>query len=299
MFTWDRDLLIFGLTMPDLRGMFAIGQFVLHPRRDVGKYLAGYPDDDVEHVVASGAVLGTYAGASPSDDDWGLPPWDEVLLPLRLWKPGWMVAIPVLQAVHSEGMTAYSELRLPWAQTWAEPMTYTLLKKDLNAIRHIRHQLDVIPMKRFAVALRRFSRSYDYSFTDKVDDCWVDLVIALESITSRGGEGIGQSMAFRTALLLGHTIDERKNIEKKIKGFYDHRSRIVHGDLGNDKLDEQRFMNLEDLRSFVRNTIKMTMSLFPNDAFAQAKTLGEAIDLFLYKEVQHSRQKDTRDLNSR
>ena len=40
-------------------------------------------------------------------------------------------------------------------------------------------------------------------------------------------------------------------------------------------------------------SLEFSMSLSPNDTFTEANTLAEAIDLFLYREVQHSGQKHT------
>ena len=148
-----------------------------------------------------------------------------------------------------------------FGQIWAEPMSYELNANSVPKIQGIYDDLIKLPTGYLELALRRFSRSYqyyihsEYAGLSELDDCLVDLVIALESITSRGGDSIRQSMALRTALLVGKSLETRKKVEEVVKTFYDQRSQILHG-TGEDKIpeknQEERFRALEDLRDLTR-----------------------------------------------
>ncbi|MBP1844739.1 hypothetical protein J2046_003006 [Rhizobium petrolearium] len=77
-----------------------------------------------------------------------------------------------------------------------------------------------VPLTRLNMARRRHSAG------DKaLDGC-----ICLESLLSGDGRGdLTHRVSLRTALLLGKTLDERRNIVKSIKKFYELRSAVVHG----------------------------------------------------------------------
>ena len=132
------------------------------------------------------------------------------------------------------------------------------------------------------VAIKRFNRSYEYWAKDEIDDCFADLVIALESLSSRGGDGIIQSMKLRIPLFLGNKYLDRKRLEKAIGTYYDHRSNILHGGKINQKKREERADLLENLRELVRNIIIGCIELLEVTQKPE-KTMAETIDAHLYE----------------
>lgn len=71
---------------------------------------------------------------------------------------------------------------------------------------------------------------------DNIDEQFVALAIALESLLVSdeginpkvGWGGITQQLAERVAFLLGHDYESRVNLERRVKGLYGMRSKIVH-----------------------------------------------------------------------
>ena len=119
-----------------------------------------------------------------------------------------------------------------------------------------------------------------------------DLVIALEGITSKGGDSIRQSVALRTALLIGDTLVEKTEIEKQVKDFYNYRSQIVHGGTKPELSDKQHskfFMSVEEFRHTVRRVICKSITIV-NKHSLQLKsikgipeTITHALDLYFFE----------------
>lgn len=299
MFFNPRDLLIFGLVTRGLRKPFAIGDLTVYPKYDLRSYLSGYDPDDVEFIIDSDTKYACYAPDASSEPHLFSPiVQDHCLIPFRLFKPGWLSAIPVMPVTRFGGMEMRSELgslKQLFGQVWAEPVHYEIGKADIRPIQAIYRKLAAMPKGYTELAIRRFSRSYEYYYHSKyagaseLDDCVVDLVIALESITSRRGERVRRGITRRTVLLLGKGLseEERKDLERRVKGFYDHRCNIVHGedrDVISEVDYEERFNNAEDLRALVRDSLNACIELLNKPGLqvykspGKRKTLAEIID---------------------
>lgn len=298
---YSNNLLIFGLRIKQIHDPVQVGNLLVHPNFNLRDYLKGYANDDIEFIVQSGAVFAIYQPVSESRPHLFSPlVEDDGLAHFRLFKPGWLSALnvsPVSKTQDTEIRVSLGPLQQIFGQIWSEPMSYELNKNNVPRIQRIYDDLTLIPSGYLELALRRFSRSYgyythnEYAGISELDDCLVDLVIALESITSKGGDSIQQSMALRTALLIGKSFDERRRVEHLVKKFYGHRSQILHGterDKISDKKQEERFLMLEDLRDLTRRVINATVAVLKQYA-AQASgvtqppdTSAEIIDDYLF-----------------
>lgn len=304
IFETNTDLLIFGLRTKDIRKPFRVGSLVVSPDFDLRSYLAGYNYDDIQVITDSEVIYAQYQPNLGSRIPLFSPkPEDDGLIPFRLFKPGWLSAINVMPVIKTSDIEIRGELgslEQIFGQNWAEPMNYEVSRDDIPRLQRIYHDLEVVPAGYLELALRRFSHSYEYyshseyAGLSELDDCLVDLVIALESITSRGGDSIRQSMALRTALLLGNTLDKPKDVEQTVKRFYDHRSAILHGsqrDTISEKDQQERFIGMEALRDLVRKAINASIGILKTFAAQSGgvseppKTVAEAIDYYLFDKL--------------
>lgn len=298
------DLLIFGMKLININEPFRIGSLILYPHFDIRSFLKGYNADDISFIIESNVVYAKYQPMPGLRTPLFTPILgDDGLIPFRLLKPGWLSALNVIPITKGSGIEMRGTLdpnNLIFGQIWAEPMVYKLTKVEAAKTQRIYDNLVAIPNGYLELAMRRFSRSYSYYIHNKyagiseLDDCLVDLVIALESITSRGGDSIRQSIALRIALLLENSLIERRKVEKSVKKFYDHRSAILHGsekDKISEKDHDERFLNLEDLRDLVRRTINAsivvlkTFTAEPNGTLKLPEIMAEIIDNFLYSNL--------------
>jgi hypothetical protein len=103
-----------------------------------------------------------------------------------------------------------------------------------------------------SVALRAFSSTYDGWPTDQ-DAQLLDCVTALEALLGAENE-IAFKLSFRIASILANTDEERSNLLKLLKDFYDTRSRVIHGD--NLKEKHQAVLpRVDELRTIVRRLL--------------------------------------------
>lgn len=282
MYITDR-LLIYGLEFKDISKPVKIGNLVIYPAYDIKRLLRGYDQDKVQAIIDAGAK---YAEVKVRSMTYEPHLFDYPVTALRLFKPGWIKVETVRPVMKSGGMVMWQELDFPAiGQNWADPMFYELSKGEIPKIDDLNQKLEALPRGYLDVALRRFNRSYDYWMYPHLDDCFVDLVIALESIASGGGDSIMQSMILRIPLLLGDKLGEGKELGRKIKRFYKHRSNILHGGETSDKEFEERFAILEELRALVRETIKSSIELLSmciSPSGKLPKGMAEVIDEYVY-----------------
>jgi hypothetical protein len=302
-------LLVFGLRLGKIGNPIRVGNLILYPKFNLSRYLRGYEPKDVKFIVESDVVFAKYQPISEQRPHLFSPQIeDDGLIHFRLFKPGWLAALHIIPITKKPGMEVrgrLGSLQEIFGQIWAEPMIYELDRSSVSKIRKIYNDLTMLPTGYLELALRRFSRSYgyythsEYVGISELDDCLVDLVIALESITSRGGDSIRQSMALRTALLVGKSLETRKKVEELVKKFYDQRSQILHGtekDKIPEKNQEERFLALEDLRDLTRKTINASIVVL-KEYIAQKgtapqlpKTLAEIIDSYLFDNLNVKRR---------
>jgi len=269
----NTDVLIFGLDTGRLEKEFLIGDLVVIPKFDLERYLHGYDEGDIGFIVDY-AKYGQFRPKSQSASLLFSPMVDDIcLIPFRLFKEGWLSAMPISPITNINGIEWRSELNITRhlsGQIWADSSTYKISKKEIGLIQEKYQQLISVPKGYLEMALRRFSRCYKYiqhshyAGASELDDYWVDLVIALESITSKDKESIKANMARRTALLAGKSEADREKIKAQVQGIYKQRCAIVHGDEKDEITDashEKRFMEAEALRKLVRDTINACIEL--------------------------------------
>jgi hypothetical protein len=304
------NLLIFGLRLKQIGNPIRIGNLILYPKFNLSRYLKGYEPTDVQFIVESDVVFARYQPISKHRTPLFSPQIeDDSLIHFRLFKPGWLTALNIIPVTRGRGMEirgSLGSLREIFGQIWAEPMSYELKANSVPKIQRIYDDLVTLPTGYLELALRRFSRSYgyythsEYAGLSELDDCLVDLVIALESITSRGGDSIRQSMALRTALLVGKSLETRKKAEELVKKFYDQRSQILHGaekDKIPEKNQKERFLALEDLRDLTRKTINASVVVLKEyiahkgTAPQLPKALAEIIDNYLFDNINVKRRR--------
>jgi len=283
-----NDLLVYNLEFKDIYRPFKIDGFQFYPGYDLGSVLKGYEEDHVRWVLEHDAKYACYRqDVEPDVGFFGLSDiyYTEVqrlITAFRLLKPGWIQVDHIMTNIRAKGMQVIKDLDPPPnEQPWANPMYYELWKREIPLIRNRYNKLKKMPLGYLDVAIKRFNRSYEYWTKNEIDDCFADLVIALESLTSRGGDGILQSMKLRIPLFLKNKYTDHKQLEKNIGKYYDHRSNILHGGKISQKKREERADLLENLRDLVRNTIIGCVELLevtPN----REKTMAETIDAHLH-----------------
>jgi hypothetical protein len=111
------------------------------------------------------------------------------------------------------------------------------------------------------LALRSFSDIYERRDQWRNDTQLVDAITAAEALLGTRAE-LAFTLAFRVAAMLGNDDDERVRIFESMKGYYDTRSRVVHG--GSELYNKQGQLkdkprsyleNQQDLRDYVRRLL--------------------------------------------
>ena len=141
------------------------------------------------------------------------------------------------------------------------------------------------------LALRAFMSTFD-RFPSAMDTKLVDAITALEAVLGSESE-IAFKLSFRVASLLAATDEQRATLLKTVKGFYDARSRIVHGGrLG--KKQSASLAAVDDLRDLVRRLLQ-SFVLFAADGarHVDKRFFAEDLDAAL---VDASRRDKLREL---
>ena len=112
------------------------------------------------------------------------------------------------------------------------------------------------------LALRAFMSTFD-RFPTAMDTKLVDAITALEAVLGSETE-IAFKLSFRIASLLGQTDEQRTMLLKAVKGFYDTRSRIVHGEHLRKKHSASLAV-VDDLRDMVRKLLRCFVAYFAID----------------------------------
>jgi hypothetical protein len=103
-----------------------------------------------------------------------------------------------------------------------------------------------------SVALRAFSSTYDRWPTAQ-DSQLLDCVTALEALLGAENE-IAFKLSFRVASILADTDEERRNLLKLLKDFYNTRSRVIHG--AHLQAKHQTFLQrVDELRNIVKRLL--------------------------------------------
>lgn len=294
---FKNDFLIYGLKPKDISNPFHIGNFTIYPKYDLSAHLKNYPPDKVRWAIEREAKYAYFqtninTGNQPSFlelPDLHFAQTKLFLAAFRLFKAGWIQVDSIVPNIRAYGIEIMPDIdEPPMEQCWADPVVYELSRSEIPYIRRIYNDLHRIDLNYLDIALKHFNRSYDYFIKDQLDDCFADLVIALESLTSRGGDGILQSMVLRISLLLCSKYKERKGLEHDLKKFYAHRSNILHGSKADEKKKRERLEIIEDLRALVRHVIISCIKVLTSiqSTGAMQETMAENIDIYLYNQLQ-------------
>ena len=180
--------------------------------------------------------------------------------------------MPIDPITRTNGLETRCELDITrhlFGQIWADGH-YELAESEISLIQGAYKKSSAVPKGYLEMAMRRFSRSYkyiqhnEYAGTSELDDYWVDLVISLESMTSKDERSLTENMARRAAILLANGRDERQEIKAKVRDIYRQRCSIVHGnekDMITDATHEKRFLDAEALRTLIRDMINSSIDL--------------------------------------
>lgn len=192
------------------------------------------------------------------------------LLALRLFKDGdiamgrmWLLR----PASFHLGLGGTSSTGFLASRTAVSGNEYTLDELELPSVRNL---YDTLLRYEGALedasvnlnlALRSFSDIYERRNLFRDDTRLVDAITAAEALLGTRAE-LTFRLAFRVAAILGNDDDERVRIFESMKGYYDTRSRVVHG--GSELYNRQgqlkdkpgRYLeNQQDLRDYVRRLL--------------------------------------------
>ena len=172
-----------------------------------------------------------------------------------------------LGGIHSNGTAAETlGSTYAWSPAYAERYTATYAELDALERRGYgsgRGNLDL--------ALRAFMSSYDRT-PSAPDIKLVDTVTALEAVLGDKAE-LAFKLAFRVASLLAATDDERAALLKQIRGYYDARSKVVHGSRIEAK-QRAALQSVDDLRHHARQVLRGMVH------FAATRAQGDEEELF-------------------
>ena len=159
----------------------------------------------------------------------------------------------------SGGITSFSELH----HYFSSP--YSLSNADDYKLREYEKnygKIDLDKAKALGLAIRRFLNA---NWRFNWEDILIDYMIALEALLSNTGQEINYRISLGVAVLLNEEPSDRQRTFKIMKGFYDLRSKIVHGSA--DKAD-RTLLNLkryfpegsplpeDTLREYIRKIIQ-------------------------------------------
>ena len=120
------------------------------------------------------------------------------------------------------------------------------------------------------IAIRRFNFAYN---RDRFEDRWVDHFISLESLFSKSSEQteVTHRISTRVSKALATTLEDKKEMRKKMKDWYGIRSKIVHGT--KVALKPKEVQEVEDV---VRKSLKLFME---NKDYADPTKIIDDLDL--------------------
>jgi Apea-like HEPN len=138
-----------------------------------------------------------------------------------------------------------------------------------------------------SVALRAFSSTYDRWPTAR-DSQLLDCVTALEALLGADNE-IAFKLSFRVASILADTDEERSNLLKLLKNFYNTRSRVIHG--ANLQAKHQTLLqSVDELRNIVKRLLVAFIRLGNTKPAEYGKNFWqEKLDALLVNTVERER----------
>jgi len=191
-----------------------------------------------------------------------------------------------------KGSVQYSAiLRYPkvWRTSWGSsghrraihgPL-YKLTNDDVKSLKAFWSKFKSLNIQNHPfldVAIRRFNFSYDRRLPE---DKLIDFITAFEALFLKGVEGeLSYRLALRCAYFLGKDEEERKKIFGTLRGAYDARSKIVHGEpilskSFNKILNKLNLKSLAELSMQVEEYLRKSIKMFLD--YLQSKSHDEII----------------------
>jgi hypothetical protein len=131
------------------------------------------------------------------------------------------------------------------------------------------------------IALKAFMGTYDRWPLDPASQL-VDAITALDALLIKSGESIRSNLASRVAGLVAATDEERVELTASMKGYYDARSAVVHGDQLKPR-HLQHISRIEDLRAIVRLLLRtfIGFAATPKRGWDKSAFRGKGLDTAL------------------
>ncbi|MBA7498369.1 hypothetical protein ES704_01104 [subsurface metagenome] len=141
---------------------------------------------------------------------------------------------------HTTRFLSYNKLR----PNGKNPEIYTLEKGEIRTFINFFNNFYKILLSKFDLAIEYFNKSYNEPYPR---DSFLDLMIVLENLYLKNiSQELSYRLSMRMAHILGKNKEERIHIYHLIKGAYNLRSKIVHGERS-IALDKQIFIELREL----------------------------------------------------
>lgn len=172
---------------------------------------------------------------------------------------------------------------------WDSPMT--LRATDLPTVLDFYRRLgtletmNVKPPYNIDVALGWFTASYDRLPLQRETQL-TDLITAIEAVVGTDTE-ISFRLAYRVAGILARNDDERVRIYEDLRGFYDTRSKLLHGATLKEK--HRAFIERHsDLQDYVRTLLAGFLRLATSVGHGDSPKLRERLDAHLMHPAQRT-----------
>jgi hypothetical protein len=284
-----HDLVIFGAEVKGISKPFLVGNLAMYPAYDIRKALAGFDEDTILLAARCGAIFSKYRESVHSHTAFfSLHIEDLALLPYRLYKPGWILAAPVSPGLATFVPKVYKSLYMPTEERVYPPEKFFIQEADIPKIREVYEKLSHVPDGYLESPVERFSHSYNYIVERNLGSCLADLTSVLESVISRQGDSNQHTMCLRTALLIGNSLYDRIEIQKRLKTLYEVRGMI--GDRhGTPEEYYQSFLVVEDAQNLARAVLAAVVGILgvpPSERSSfLPETMEQVIDNYLFQSL--------------
>lgn len=106
--------------------------------------------------------------------------------------------------------------------------TYTIEKKEVSDFIDLLEKIKRLKLSKhpdLEIPIHRFNKSYG----DRLEEKYIDLMIAIESLVRPSRGSISKQVAIGISMLIGETSKERRDVRADVDKAYDIRNKIVHG----------------------------------------------------------------------
>lgn len=284
-----HDLVIFGAEIKGISKPFLVGNLAMYPAYDIRKALAGFDDGTILAAARCGAIFSKYRESVHSHTAFSsLHIEDLALLPFRLYRPGWILAAPVGAGLADLLPKVYKSLYMPSEKSVYPPGKFLIQEDDIPKIRVVYEKLSYVPDGYLESPMERFSHSYNYIVERNLSNCLADLTSVFESVVSREGDSNLRMMYLRTALLIGNSLYDRIEIQKRLKSLYEVR-RTIGDRHGTPEEYYQSFLVVEDTQNLARAVLTAVVSILgvpPSERSSFIpETMEQVIDNYLFQSL--------------